>query len=1153
MGLLPYREQHARYFFGRTTERRLIRDNLRASRLTILYGASGVGKSSVLGAGVAHDLRSDPDYLVVYFGTPGVWINDPVEGLNTALRNALQGLPGFKPDGNNDQQPGLFRGLTTQFASVDRTLLLILDQFEEYFQYHPDEKGAYTFAEEFPRLLRQDEFPMHCLLSMREDMLATLDRFKKRIPTLLNNRLRIDFLSREDAIEAVLMPLEVFNKEAHAQGPMKMEHDVAERLVEKIIGVQKSERQRVQTPYLQLVLERWWNREVETGSHEMLEKTLQEIGGVETIVDKHLELTLSQLGPAAEDIASSVFQFMVTPGGRKIAQTGSELAGNVASLFSEAEVTGLLEKLHNARVLTTLPPPLGSAQGERCYEFAHDVMARAALDWRRHYKEQKALAEAERKRLAERERQKQELQAAQAEADKQRELAEQQRELARRIRQWAIGFALVAGIAVVVLVWGYRQSIRRNRAEKQENSYRLAAIAVDQLGSAPDLSLLLAMQAVKAEPTREAIDALNRSQSTLREEKVLRGHSDKVIKVVFSPDGGLIASASQDHTARIWSAKTGQLLQTLSAGEHEVYSVSFNHDGTQLVTESGQVLQLWDVKSGHPLDSIPIAGWLVAAIVHPKEQVIATAELDAPNYTDSTVRIWKIENGKVNRKVKHWQVPGVVKDLAFSISGSALATASSDHVVRVWQVNTQKEFLTLRGHTDQVMGVAFSPDGQHLASAGMDRTIRVWNAKGESLQTVLTGHSNTVFMVSYDPSGKRLVSASADGRVKIWDAQTGRQLLNFSGHTGPVEGVAFSPDGKRVASASWDGTIRVWVADTLGDGVTGVAFNPDGTQLLVGSRDKTVELWDGITGHELAPLPYDFPGEVRSVAFSRDGKFLAASSDCDAKSSDPKSGCKHAVLVWYAQTRASFLSLPNAFSVNAIAFRPNVPEVVTGDDEGRVVIWPLKLGAMPRVLSETETQVNSVAFSPDGTLVAAANSDLKEPAVKLWKSNTGELAHTLKGHKMMVMGVAFSPDGTAVATASLDGTIKLWDVASEKLVQTIPIGTNAVTCVAFSPDNKYLAAGSWDMTVRIFQLKTGREQPREIEAFTVGSSVNGVEFSPNGKWLAVASENSSPELYTLDVDILKKAAEEKILKLGRTLQPDECQKYLHLSACPTTP
>ncbi|MFZ1005839.1 MAG: ATP-binding protein, partial [Candidatus Sulfotelmatobacter sp.] len=200
-GLLPYREQDARYFFGRDTERRLIRDNLRASRLTILYGTSGTGKSSVLGAGVAHDLKDDPDYLLVYFGTPGTWRNDPVSSLNAAVEEKLSVLPGYEPNGGNGSNHGLFHGLESRLVSVDRTLLVILDQFEEYFQYHGAEDGENTFAMEFPRILRQERIPVHFLLSVREDAIATLDRFKKRIPALFNNRMRIEFLSRESALE----------------------------------------------------------------------------------------------------------------------------------------------------------------------------------------------------------------------------------------------------------------------------------------------------------------------------------------------------------------------------------------------------------------------------------------------------------------------------------------------------------------------------------------------------------------------------------------------------------------------------------------------------------------------------------------------------------------------------------------------------------------------------------------------------------------------------------------------------------------------------------------------------------------------------------------------------------------------------------------
>lgn len=385
-GLVPYTEEDAAYFFGRSIERRIIADNLQACRLTVLYGASGVGKSSVLSAGLAYDLRNDPDSILV---TIRNWRDDPLFNLNATLSRRFLSIPGFSGATLKPEDRDFYHKLDEHLTSSDRTLLVVLDQFEEYFQYHPNENGAGTFIEEFPRLANERDLPIHFLISVGEDSLASLDRFKQQIPDLLDNRLSIDFLSPEAAKDAILRPLDKFN-ENMLGAPIIMTEHLAANVVQQIIEAQGTERWRVQTPYLQLVLTRWWERETELGSRMMRAETLTEMGGVKKIVNEYLQTILTKLEPREQSATAAAFAFMVTPAGRKIAQTTSELAGSIHSERSDLE--SLLEKLCGARVLTSVPPPRGGSSNEKCYEFAHDVVAKAALEWREQFRQVQDLA-----------------------------------------------------------------------------------------------------------------------------------------------------------------------------------------------------------------------------------------------------------------------------------------------------------------------------------------------------------------------------------------------------------------------------------------------------------------------------------------------------------------------------------------------------------------------------------------------------------------------------------------------------------------------------------------------------------------------------------------------------------------------------------------
>lgn len=1140
IGLIPYSDEDAPRFFGRSEERTVIAANLRASRLTLLYGASGVGKSSVLRAGVAFHLdqlskrnvaeRGSPGFIVVYFNS---WRENPILPL---LQRVHESVAPFLKD-QAPQSPllpaNLAQALQLYSESANASLLIILDQFEEYFLYHPEGNGGGEFDEQFARAVNRPDLRTSFLISIREDALAKLDRFKGLIPNILGNYLRIDHLTPEAAREAIERPLEWYNKQPAADNGMaSIEPELVKKVLEQVetghvvLGEAgqgcilkdtdgPSENVRIETPFLQLVMTRLWEEEQRLGSRTLRAGTLKGLGGAKQIVETHLDKSMQALSPSEQETAANIFNFLVTPSGAKIAQTLRDLQdyANVPA----ASLADLLEKLCDARILRPVESPADRPDDPR-YQIFHDVLALAILDWRARFVRRRQFTEAK-KRTEEESRRAEEARTA------------------KRMR-WGIAALVVA--LLLALGATVEALTERSRIGKLEISTSLSAAAINNLQQDPELSVLLAMYAVDAAPVQRAMDALYRSLHALRQELTLTGHSDRVIDVSFSPDGRLIASGSFDHTARIWDASTGQLLHKLELANLRVLSACFSYDGTRLATaaysdsDGGLTLHVWDVATGVKLGEVSTQGGLVAAVCHPAEHVVATAEFD-DSLTASTIRIWDTQDAHAKPKDKrHWSVPGQIKGLAFSKRGDLLVTCGADHIVRVWQVETGRQTLELKGHTDQVMGADFSPDNQFLASTGMDRTIRIWNLKGENLRTVPTGHTNTVFKVKYDQAG-RLVSASADARVKVWDPLTEHELLNFAGHTGPVEGVSFSPDGRRVASASWDGTIRVWNAESHKDALTGVSFSPSEGLLATGSRDSTVKLWDTTTGRELLTLP-PFDGEVNDEEFSRSGRLMAATSN-DGN-----------LRIWDVAAKSMLSKRQVGSEVNGVSFSPDDSQVVTGDQAGRVMVWGLKANALPRTLDRHDDSVGPVAYSPDGTLIASVSASADGTA-RLWNADSGAIVHQLEGHKQNVFGLAFSLDGKLLATSGLDTTVKLWNVASGVELRTIVGHTNAVSGVAFSPDGKSLATASWDRTARIWDVATGNEKQR----FTFSTSVNGIEFSSDGKLLAVATDETTPSLYVLDKDMLMRQARDRIGRLGRVLQPKECRGYLHDDKCPPLP
>ncbi|MFN8372307.1 MAG: protein kinase [Anaerolineae bacterium] len=424
------------------------------------------------------------------------------------------------------------------------------------------------------------------------------------------------------------------------------------------------------------------------------------------------------------------------------------------------------------------------------------------------------------------------------------------------------------------------------------------------------------------------------------------------------------------------------------------------------------------------------------------------------------------------------------------------------------------------GHSGAVLGVAYSPDGRMALSASADHNLVLWNLETGAIMRTLEGHSDWVRSVAFSPNGEQALSASADGTLILWDVATGMMIRQMSGHSGAVNQAVFSPDGLTAVSASDDGSLILW---DLGSGTATrsfrmseispmktVAISPDGLSALSGDEQGRVTLWDLSTGLPMTSY-VGHENSVYSVAISPDGRYgLSGSSD-------------RSVILWALNTGQILRRfVGHSDWVWSVAFSPNGRYAISASEDNKLILWNVNTGELVRRFDGHTDKVYAVTFSPDGHRVLSGGNDR---TVIQWDIESGAAVHTFEAHRDWVNSIAYSPDGHRAISASSDNTLILWDMDTLQPIITLGAdgsGHNApVWTVDYSADGRYVVSGSNDTSAILWDVDP--ESPTFGQVLRRynghGDWINDITFSPDGRTFLTTSGDTRIILWDVETGV----------------------------------
>lgn len=1140
-GLQYFEEDDTELFFGREVLTAKLVDRLNKARfLSVVIGASGSGKSSLVRAGVIPALKRG-DVLLdgtkppkgssdwrIHIITPTA---HPLDALATELTRDSESVTAAAT---------LLDDLTRDPRSLSLFLnrkypkghtLLVIDQFEELFTLCRDEFEREAFIDNLLSAITPQDSHITLVMTLRADFYAHLSQYPELREAVARQQEYIGPMTVEELRRAI--------EEPARRGHWEFEAGLVD-LILRDIGDEPGA-----LPLLSHALLETWKRRA---GHMLTLKGYADAGGVRGAIAHTAESVYQNLSEEEQMIVRNIF-LRLTELGEGTEDTRRRVS--LHELTSQEEDPGsirmVLNMLADARLLTLSEDTAEVAHEALIREWPtlrewlnqdrqglqlHRRLTEAARDWellgqdegmlyrgaplaqarewadlhpnRLNAGEKTFLEESyalEQRVLAEKE------EARQRELDLQRQRAEEQTQAANRLR---IRNRLVTISGVIALLLAGIAGVFSLQSNQNARQAETNLAMADRQRIAAQNAQTTAVAESHVRTTQQAIAEANFQQA---EAQRLAAEASNLIVTQGSPE--LIALLSlrslntqytiQGDAALSAAARLDYPQHVFPSSGYPILGVAFSPDGNYVLTGEQRTATLWNASTGEKIRTFSgnniQSVWDVA--YSPDGQYVVTGDIHG------VVRLWDVATGEQTLFVGH---SGPITSVAFSPDSNHVLSGSSDATARLWDINTGEEIYRFIS-TAAVFSVAFSQDGKTVLLGNSNGTAGIWDVQTGAEVRQFLGHSGSINAVAFSPDGKFILTAGSDLTARLWDTATGNEVQRFAGHTYDVLDVAFSLDGRYVFTSSTDGTVRKWdpqsgkelqqYTDTEGTGP--VAISPDGSFLLAGNGKGEARLW------RINPAPklpiFKSTGIVNGVAFSPDGQYVLTGDS------------NGIVRLWNARTGEKVHDfIGHTTAVNyGVAFSPDGKYVLTGSADATVRLWDIETGKevrrfpgsliheVSRLQSFLVRGVWSVAFSPDGKHISVGTSagvwlGVTETSKEVWRRVLFYPVHR----------VAFSPDGQYLATVSNDQNMAhLWEASTGKSILSTS-GFRAFGSIAFSPDGKHLLITSDDNTARLWDIQTNQE----ILQFSGHTGlIWSAVFAPDGKTVATASADGTARLW----------------------------------------